>query len=84
MSAGHGEGRRRREVRRFPTKEAASGQGATDSRPAGPRGQARPTERPRPSGERESEPVEEKEVGAAWLNTGVGPNLRNKTFSNFI
>jgi hypothetical protein len=47
----------RREVRRFPVKEAASGQGATDSRSSGPRGQAGPAERPRPSGERESEPA---------------------------
>jgi hypothetical protein len=35
LSAEHGEGRRRREVRRFPTREAAIGQGATDTRPAG-------------------------------------------------
>jgi hypothetical protein len=31
-------------------KEAASWQGATDSRSAGPRGQVGPTESPRPSG----------------------------------
>jgi hypothetical protein len=68
MSAGSGEGQRRREVRRLPlpTKEAASGQGTTDSWPAGLRGQA---ERPRPSGERESEPVGKK---------GSGPRLGRK------
>jgi hypothetical protein len=31
LSAAHGEGRRRREVRRFPVREAAIGQGATDA-----------------------------------------------------
>jgi hypothetical protein len=41
-------------VRRFPTREAAIGQGAIDARPTGPRGRALPAERPRPSGERES------------------------------
>jgi hypothetical protein len=51
-------GERRREVRRFPTKEAASGQSTTDWRPSGPRGQAGLAERPRPSGKRESEPAE--------------------------
>jgi hypothetical protein len=49
-----GEGSRRC----FPAKEEASGQGATDSRPAGLRGQAGPAERSRPSRERESEPTE--------------------------
>jgi hypothetical protein len=39
-------------------KEAARGQGATDSWLAGPRGQARPAKRLRPSGGRESEPAE--------------------------
>jgi hypothetical protein len=48
LSAGHGEGRRRREVRRFPMREAAIGQSATDARSAGP------AEWPRPSRERES------------------------------
>jgi hypothetical protein len=42
VSAKHGEGRRQREVWRFPAKEAASGQGTTDSRPSGLRGQAGP------------------------------------------
>jgi hypothetical protein len=70
VSAGRGEGRRRREVRRFPAKEAASGLGDTDSRPA------RPAERSRPSGGRESEPARPK--------TGAGTNSKNKTFLNFI
>jgi hypothetical protein len=55
VSAGHREGQRRHEVRRFPVKDVASGQGVIDSRPSGPRGQAGPAEKPRPSGERESE-----------------------------
>jgi hypothetical protein len=54
LSAGHGEGRRRREVKHFPVREAAIGQGVTDARSAGPRGRAGPVERPRPSWERES------------------------------
>jgi hypothetical protein len=54
LSAGHREGRRRREVRRFPVREAAIGQGTTDTQPTGPRGWAGPAERPRPSWERES------------------------------
>jgi hypothetical protein len=40
-------------VRCFPTKEVASRQVATDSSPSVPRGQSRPAERLRPSGERE-------------------------------
>jgi hypothetical protein len=63
MLAGHGEGRRRCEVRHFPSKEAASEQGATDSRPSGPRGQAEPAERPRPSGERERVSAEGQGLG---------------------
>jgi hypothetical protein len=54
LLAGHGEGQRRRNVRRFPAREAAIEQGATDAWPAGPRGRAEPVERRRPSGERES------------------------------
>jgi hypothetical protein len=56
-------GERRCEVRRFPTKEVASGQGTTDWRPSGLRGQAGPAERPRPSGKRESEPAEGQVLG---------------------
>jgi hypothetical protein len=52
LSARHGEGRWRREVMRFPVREAAIRQGATDARSAGLRGRARLAERPRPSGER--------------------------------
>jgi hypothetical protein len=64
LSAGHGEGRRRREVRCFPTREAAIGQGVTDAWPA------RPAESPRPSGKRES----------GWLGKekGSGPQLGRK------
>jgi hypothetical protein len=54
LSAGHREGRRWREVRYFPTREAAIRQDAIDMRSAGPRGRAGWAERPRPSGERES------------------------------
>jgi hypothetical protein len=54
LSAGHREGRRQRELRRFPTREAAIVQGVTDAWPAGSRGRAGPAERLRPSGERES------------------------------
>jgi hypothetical protein len=67
MSAGHGEGRRWREVRHFLAKEAVIGQGATDARPAGSRGRAGSAERPRPSGERESGRLgKEKGVGCSW------------------
>jgi hypothetical protein len=59
VSVGRGEGRRRREVRRFPAKEATSGQGAS----SGPRGQVGPAERPRPNGERESELAEGQGLG---------------------
>jgi hypothetical protein len=52
LSARHGEGRRRREVRHFPMREVAIGQGTTDARSIRPRGRAGPTERPRPSGQR--------------------------------
>jgi hypothetical protein len=38
LSAGHEEGQRRREVRRFPMREAAIRQGATDARSARARG----------------------------------------------
>jgi hypothetical protein len=62
--AGCGEGLRRREVRRFPVKEAASRQGATDSWPSGLRGQAGSPKRPRPSGERESKPAEGQGPGS--------------------
>jgi hypothetical protein len=54
LLAGHGEGQRRHEVRRFPVREAAIGQGTTATRSAGSRGQAGPAEWSRPSGERES------------------------------
>jgi hypothetical protein len=54
LSAGHGEGRRRHEVRRFPMREAAIGQGATDAWSTRPRGRAGPAERLRPSGDRDS------------------------------
>jgi hypothetical protein len=47
-------GQSQSEVRRFPMKEAAIGQGATNVRPARPKGQAEPAERLKPSGERES------------------------------
>jgi hypothetical protein len=57
-------------VRRFHAKVEASGQGVINSRPAGPRGQAGPGERPRPSGERESGPVGERK--------GSGPRLGQK------
>jgi hypothetical protein len=40
LLAGHGEGQRQREVRRFPVREATIRQGATDARPVGPRGRA--------------------------------------------
>jgi hypothetical protein len=46
LSARHREGRRRCEVKHFPVREAAIGQGTTDAWSAGP------AERPRPSGER--------------------------------
>jgi hypothetical protein len=79
LSAGHGEGRRWREVRHFPVKEAAIGHGFTDARPAGP------AERPRPSGERESGRLGEgkRKWVAARPKTGAGPNSSNKTFLNF-
>jgi hypothetical protein len=70
LSAGHGEGQRPREVRHFPAREAAIGQGATDVRSAGPRGRAGPAERPRPSGERES--------GRLGKKKGSGPQLGRK------
>jgi hypothetical protein len=54
LLAERGERRRRREVRHFPAKGGAIGQGATNVRPAGPRGRAGPAERLGPSGERES------------------------------
>jgi hypothetical protein len=52
LSSRHGEGRRRREVRHFPMREAAIGQGATHVWSTGPRGRAGSAERPRPNGER--------------------------------
>jgi hypothetical protein len=67
LSVGHGEGRRRREVRHFPVREVAIGQGATDARPAGL------AERPRPSGERESGRLG-KEKGSG-LRLGGKPEL---------
>jgi hypothetical protein len=70
LLAGHGEGQRRRNVRRFPAREAAIGQGATDARPAGPRGRAGPVERRRPNGERES--------GQLGKEKGSGPRLGRK------
>jgi hypothetical protein len=62
-------------VRRFPAKEAASGQDATDSRPSGPRGQAELAKRPRPSGERESEPAE---------GQGPGSWAENRSWAQFM
>jgi hypothetical protein len=38
LSAGHREGRKWREVRRFPVREAPIGQGTIDARSAGARG----------------------------------------------
>jgi hypothetical protein len=73
LSAGHGQGRRRREVRRFPAREAAIGQGATDARPTGPRVQAGPAERLRPSGERESGRLGKEKGSGLWL--GQKPKL---------
>jgi hypothetical protein len=70
LSAWRGEWRRRREVRRFPAREAAIGQGATDVLLAGSRGRARPAERPRPSGQRES--------GRLAKEKGSGPRLGRK------
>jgi hypothetical protein len=57
-------------VRHFPTREAAIGQGATDAWPAGSRERAGPTERPRPSGEREN--------GRMGKEKGSGPRLGRK------
>jgi hypothetical protein len=70
LSDGHGEARRRCEVRRFPVREAAIGQGATDAWPTGPRGWVGPVERPRPNGERES--------GRLGKEKGSGPRLGQK------
>jgi hypothetical protein len=64
LSAGHREGQRRCEVKRFPVREAAIGQGATDARSAGP------AERPRSSGERESDRLGKEK--------GSGPRLGQK------
>jgi hypothetical protein len=67
LLAERGERRRRREVRHFPARGVAIGQGATNVRPAGPRGWAGPAERLRPSGERESGWLgKEVEVGHGW------------------
>jgi hypothetical protein len=55
LSAGRGEGQRRRGWRRLPVREAASGQGATNAWPTGPTG--------RPSGRG---PVGKAE-GGKWL-----------------
>jgi hypothetical protein len=86
LSAGHGEGQRRHEVRRFPVREAAIGQGATDARPTGPRAQAGPAERLRPSGERESGRLGKEKGSGLWLGQKpeLGPISSNKTFLNFI
>jgi hypothetical protein len=70
LSAGHGERRRRREVRRFPMREATIGQGATDARSAAPRGRAGPAKRPRPGWERESDRLGKEK--------GSGPRLDQK------
>jgi hypothetical protein len=51
-------------------REAAIGQGATDARLTGPRGQAGPAKRLRPSGERES--------GRLGKEKGSGPRLGRK------
>jgi hypothetical protein len=82
LSAGHREGLRRCEVRRFPAREAAIGQSATDARPAGP------AERPRPSGERGSGRLKKKMVAAGpkdrmgRLAAGpIGLEVKEKFFS---
>jgi hypothetical protein len=72
LSARHGEGRRRGEVRHFPVREAAIRQGATDAQ------SAEPAERPRPSRERGGWPVEKKKNGsqlgrkAGWAGWPLG------------
>jgi hypothetical protein len=80
LSAGHGEGRRRHKVRRFPVREATIGQGATDA------WSARPAERLRPSGGEGERPFGEGKWkwAVAGPKTGAGPNSSNKIFSNFI
>jgi hypothetical protein len=70
LSARHGEGRRRREVRCFPVWEAAIQQGTTDARSAGTRGRDGPAERPRPSGEGGGE--------GRWKRKEDGPQLGRK------
>jgi hypothetical protein len=80
LSAGRGEGQRRRGWRRLPVREAASGQGATDAWPTGP------TERPSgrgPVGKEKKWPVGERKW--RWAATGpkteVGPKVMEKFFS---
>jgi hypothetical protein len=66
-------GKGSREVRRFPVRDAAIGQGTTDARSARPSGRAGLAERPRPCGERESSRLG-KEIGSGpWL--GRKPEL---------
>jgi hypothetical protein len=75
LSARHRGGRRRREVRRFPVREAAIRQGANDARSTGLRGRAGPAERPRPSGERGggNGRLERKKMGRSWAEIPDGP-----------
>jgi hypothetical protein len=70
LSAEHGERRRPREVRHFPMREGAIGQGATDACSAAPRGRAGLAKRPRPSWERESDRLGKEK--------GSGPRLGRK------
>jgi hypothetical protein len=65
LSAGRGEGQRRRGWRRLPVREAASGQGATDAWPTGPTG--RPSGRgPAGKGRKTVGWGKKMEVGRAW------------------
>jgi hypothetical protein len=75
-------------VRRLGAREAAIGQGATDARPAGPRGRAGSAERSRPSGERGSGRLKKKVVTAGpkdqmgQLAAGpIEPKVKEKFFS---
>jgi hypothetical protein len=67
LSARHREGRRRCEVKHFPVREAAIGQGTTDAWSAGP------AERPRPSGERGwCGQLKRKKMGHGWTERPDG------------
>jgi hypothetical protein len=72
-------------------REAAIRQGATDARSAGPRGRARPVERPRPSGERGGDGRLKRKKWAAAGPKGrmgrlaarlIGPKVRKNSFPN--